>query len=58
MNYLHYQFMKARHDDLLRDAAQRRLAAQAPQTQPRWRGRPAAGQARRLAALRPRKLSA
>jgi hypothetical protein len=54
--YLHEQLMKARHDDLLRDAAQHRLAAQARQAQPRWRRRPAAGQARRLAGLRSRKL--
>ena len=46
MDHVYYQLMKARHDDRLRDAAQRRLAAQARQTHPRWRGRPAAGQAR------------
>ena len=56
MDYIHSQLMKARHDDRLRDAAQRRLAAQARQMQPRWRDRPEAGQALRLAGLRPRNL--
>jgi len=56
MDYQYHQLLKARHDDLLRDAAQHRLAAQARQARPRRRRRPAAGQARRLAGLRPRKL--
>jgi len=55
---MNYWYMKARHDDLCRDAAQHRLAAQARRARPRWRRRPAAGRARRLAGLRPRKLSA
>jgi hypothetical protein len=54
--YLHYQLVKARHDDMLRAAAQHRLAAQARQARIIRRPRAMAAPARRLAALRLRKL--
>jgi hypothetical protein len=54
--YTSYQLMKARHDDMLRAAAQHRLAAQARQARATRRPRAAAAPARRLAALRLRKL--
>ena len=52
-----YQLMKARQDDMLRAAAQRRLAAQARQARNTWRLRPAlAAPTRRRAVLRVRGL--
>lgn len=54
--YLHHQLVKARHDDMLRAAAQHRLAAQARQAHITRRPRAMAAPARRLAALRLRKL--
>jgi hypothetical protein len=51
--YLHHQLVKARHDEMLRAAAQHRLARQARITR---RPRAMAAPARRLAALRLRKL--
>jgi hypothetical protein len=54
--YITYQLMKARHDEMLRAAAQHRLTAQARQAHLTQRPRAMAASARRLAALRPRKL--
>jgi hypothetical protein len=54
--YMSYLLMKARHDEMLRAAAQHRLAAQPRQTHITRRPRAIAAPARRLAAVRPRKL--
>ena len=54
--YMSYLLMKARHDDMLRTAAQHRLATQAGQAPITRRHRAIAAPARRLAALRLRKL--
>jgi hypothetical protein len=54
--YMSYLSMKARHEEMLRTAAQHRLAAPARQAHPARRPRAIAAPARRLAALRPRKL--
>jgi hypothetical protein len=54
--YMSYLLMKARHEEMLRTAAQHRLATQPPQAHPTRRQRAIAAPARRLAALRPRKL--
>jgi hypothetical protein len=51
-----YLLMKARHEEMLRAAAQHHLAASARQTHPTRRPRAIAAPARRLAALRPRRL--
>jgi hypothetical protein len=53
--YMSYLSMKARHEEMLRTAAQHRLAAAARQAHP-TRPRAIATPARRLAALRPRRL--
>jgi hypothetical protein len=54
--YMSYLLMKARHEEMLRAAAQHRLATQPRQARPTRRPRAIAAPARRLAALRPRKL--
>jgi hypothetical protein len=54
--YLHYQLMKARQDELLRAAARDRLAAQARRARPPLPHHPADAPARRLAAMRLRRL--
>ena len=54
--YVHYQLMKARHDELLRTAARDRLAAQARRARPPRPHHPIAAPARRRAALRLRRL--
>ena len=41
MNYISYQLMLARHDELLRESASRRLAKQATQATEQATGRPA-----------------
>ena len=53
--YMSYLLMKARHEEMLRTAAQHPLATQPRQAHPS-RHRAIAAPARRLAALRPRKL--
>jgi hypothetical protein len=54
--YMSYLLMKARHDDMLRTAAQHRLAGQAGQAHITRRPLSIAAPARRLASLRLRKL--
>jgi hypothetical protein len=54
--YMSYLQMKARHEEMLRAAAQHRLATPARQTHTTRRHRAIAAPARRLGALRPRKL--
>jgi len=41
MNYISYQLMLARHDEMLRESASRRLAKQATQATEQATGRPA-----------------
>jgi hypothetical protein len=53
---IHYQLAKARQDELLRTAARDRLAAQARRERRPRPHRPAATSARRLAAIRLRRL--
>jgi hypothetical protein len=54
--YIHYQLMKARHDDLLRTAARDRLAAQARRVRTSRAHHPKAAPARRSAVMRLRQL--
>jgi hypothetical protein len=54
--YVHYQLIKARHDDLLRAAARDRLAAQARRTRTPRPHHATAAPAWRLAATRLRRL--
>ena len=54
--YMSYLLMKARHEEMLRAAAQHRLAAHAGQAPITRRRRAIAAPARRLAGLRLRKL--
>ena len=54
--YVHYQLMKARQDELLRAAARDRLAAQARRARPPRPHHPITAPARRLAAMRLRRL--
>jgi hypothetical protein len=54
--YVHYQLMKARHDDLLRAAARDRLAAQARRARSPRPHHPKAAPARRTAVMRLRQL--
>jgi hypothetical protein len=54
--YIHYQLMKARHQDLLRTAARDRLAAQARRARTPRPRHPITAPARRLAAIRLRQL--
>ena len=54
--YIPYQIMKARHEDMLRAAAQHRLAAQARHAHNTRRPRALAAPARCRTALRLRKL--
>jgi hypothetical protein len=54
--YMSYLLMKARHEDMLRAAAQHRLAAQPRQAHLTRRHRAIAAPARRRAGLRLRKL--
>jgi len=54
--YMSYLLMKARHEEMLRTAAQHRLATPARRGHPTRRQRAITAPARRLAALRPRKL--
>ena len=56
--YLHEYLIKARHDDLMRAAAQSRLAAQARRARRPRRHAAIAAPARRLARLRQRILAA
>ena len=54
--YLHYQGKKAYQDELLRAAARDRLAAQARRARPPRPHHPITAPARRLAAMRLRRL--
>jgi hypothetical protein len=54
--YVHDQLMKARHDEMLRVAAQQRLAAQARRARTTRRYRLVTAPARRRAVLRLRQL--
>jgi hypothetical protein len=54
--YVHNQLMKARHDEMLRVAAQHRLATLARRAQASRPHRPKAAPARRRAVLRLRQL--
>ena len=54
--YVHYQLAKARQDELLRTAARDRLAAQARQARPPRPHHPVSTRARRLVAMRLRRL--
>jgi hypothetical protein len=54
--YLHYQLAKARQDELLRTAARDRLAVQARRARRPRPHHPATASARRLAAMRLRRL--
>jgi hypothetical protein len=54
--YIHYQVMKAYQDELLRNAARDRLAAQARRARRRRPHHPVAAPRRRLAAMRLRRL--
>ena len=56
--YVHDYLLKARHDDLMRAAAQSRLAAQAKRAHRPRRHRVIAAPTRRLALIRPRKATA
>jgi hypothetical protein len=53
---IHYQLMKARQDELLREAARDRLAAQARRARPPRPHQPITARARRLVAMRLRRL--
>jgi hypothetical protein len=53
---IQYQLAKARQDELLRTAARDRLAAQARRARPPQPHHPVAAPARRLAAMRLRRL--
>jgi len=54
--YIQYQLMKARQDELLRTAARDRLAAQARRERPPRPHHPITAPARRMAAMRLRRL--